>query len=46
MPGDKGGNPDPNRPSDKPTKVPAGFEKPTDKGNTGTQGTPGTRTQK
>lgn len=43
MPGDKGGKPDPNRPSDKPTHLPKEFDKPTDKG-TGGSGLPGQRT--
>jgi hypothetical protein len=44
MPGDKGGKPDPNRPSDKPTKTPEEFQKPSDKGDKGTSGVPGQRT--
>jgi hypothetical protein len=46
MPGDKHGQPDPNNPSPKPTNLPKEFEKPTDTGNTGTQGSPATRTTK
>lgn len=44
MPGDKGGKPDPNRPSNKPTNLPDEFHKPTDPGKSGTQGSPATRT--
>ena len=44
MPGDKKGHPDPNNPSDKPTNLPKEFEKPTDTGDKGTSGVPGTRT--
>ena len=41
MPGDKHGHPDPNNPSDKPTKLPEEVQTPTDTGNKGVSGTPG-----
>lgn len=44
MPGDKHGHPDPNNPSNKPTNLPEEFKKPTDTGDKGTSGVPGTRT--